>query len=291
MKAADNIIYTINWYPNNYPNIDDVVIIRADHGDEMGNWVELLEYKSVKAFIPQIYISRQANKETKLNFGSITYAKVSKVDENDGTIDLTRHRITEMEVKNAGKKFNNYKNLMNLLLYISKNCEKLKLQELVEKIIYPLHEKYENAYVAIQKSFTRHEILDELDIPVEIKKNLSDQIQKMFVQSEVKIRALFKAEIFSSRGVELLRNALVAGYDESNDDQNSNKKFVFSITIVAPPIYSINLEILDAEKGLDFAGRILERIEKKILEYNGNFAIKEKPKIMNNEKKEEGDEI
>lgn len=281
--TTHNEIYTVNWYPKKSPEIGDTVVVRKVSLDDMGVWVELLEFGCKKGFIPLAYATRSNKGEPKtIKIGKIVLATVSQVDRDKKNIDLTRHSLREEDIEKAEKRFRNYKNLMKLLLYISKEAKHIHFQDIVEKVNYPLHEKYENAYTALKQSYYQPEILDELDIPNTIRNALAEQIQRMFIKSEVRIHSLFEAEIFKTEGVELLRDALVAGYEVEKEInlENQKHKTKISISIIGPPIYSISMDIYHAQKGLEYVNKALSLIEEKIIKAQGRFEIREKPKVF-----------
>lgn len=276
MDTPDNIIFSINWYPNEYPDANDIVAVKCYRNDELRNWCRLLEYGSKDALYskrPKIHCN-----------ANIMYMKVSGVHNN--SIDLARS-VQPEQSKNAKDRFKKYKKIMYSLLSISRNIKTVQFSELVKKIVHPLHCEYGNAYLALKKSINQQEIINSLDISDDVKNALIDQVGILFM-TKVRIHALFEAEIYDSRGVELLRNALADGYEVEKDlDQNLNDKFTLSITVVAPPIYFIHVDILDADKGVEIVNMVLKRIENKILEFKGRFSINQNPNVVENDSQEE----
>ncbi|KAK8854383.1 hypothetical protein M9Y10_016945 [Tritrichomonas musculus] len=203
LDATDSI-FSFNWYPNEYPNEDDIVLVKKVHEDDLGNWYELLEYGSKEGFSPPTFNRKKTSKK-------IMYARIQRVDPDGHEIDLSFRYINPQEEKNAKTRFENYKKIMNLLFSISKRVKHTKFEELIEKVVYPLHNMYDDAYYALKRIIDQPEILKQLDVSDDIKRMLIEQIQKMFMKPEIKIRALFEAEIFSCEGVELLKNALSEG--------------------------------------------------------------------------------
>lgn len=276
LDATDSI-FSFNWYPNEYPNEDDIVLVKKVNEDDLGNWYELLEYGSKEGFSPPTFNRKKTSKK-------IMYARIQRVDPDGHEIDLSFRYINPQEEKNAKTRFENYKKVMNMLLSTSNRVKHTKFEELIEKVVYPLHNQYDDAYYALKRVIDQPEILKQLDVSDDIKRMLIEQNQKMFMKPEIKIRALFEAEIFSCEGVELLKNALSEGYEVENEidleDSDQNSKANLLISVVAPPTYSIFFETSDKEKGLELANKILRKIENKINEYKGRFLLKEDPKVF-----------
>lgn len=304
-SQSSNIIYTVPWYPNEYPNERDAVMVRLTRVDELGIWVELLEYASKEGMIPLgQYTTRKTRRVPKnVKVGKIDTALISRVDAEQKSMDLTRQGIKPEEIKAAEKRFADYKNFVSLLQYVSKNVETITFPELVQKAVYPLHEKAlaynqqhpenktpENAYTFLLKSIRQPEMLDELGLPDKVKEILMEQLKKMSTPTEVRIHGIFEAEVLTARGVDALREALASGYElekeipvdddvEGLPDKEKGPKL--SITVIAPPIYAISYDVYNATKGLEFAEKVLARIQEKIKAVKGRFAIKEAPRIVN----------
>lgn len=305
MTASSNAIYTVPWYPNEYPNELDAVMVRLTRVDELGIWVELLEYASKEGMIPLgQYTTRKTRRVPKnVKVGKIDTALVSRVDTEQKSMDLTRQGIKPEDIKAAEKRFADYKNFVSLVHYISTKYKELSFPELVQKIVYPLHEKAadymqqhsdantpENAYTFLLKSIRQPELIDELGLPDTVRELLVEQLKKMSTPTEVRIHGLFEAEVLTARGVDALREALSSGYElekeipvdddvEGLPDKEKGPKL--SLTVIAPPIYSVSYDVYNAQKGLEFVQKVLQRIEEKIKAAKGRFAIKEAPKIIN----------
>ncbi|KAH0789680.1 translation initiation factor 2 subunit 1 [Histomonas meleagridis] len=271
-------IHSVPWYPNEYPEENEAVTVQLTRVDEMGIWVELLEYASKEGMIPLgQYTTRKTRKIPKnVKVGKIDVALVIKVDMGSATMDLSRQGLKEEEKQAAEKRYADYKNLMSLISHLAKQHTEMSFQDLVQRIAYPLHTKYGNAYTALQKSYHNPAIIDDLDILDVYKKLLKEQVQKMFTPKEVRIHSLFEAEVLTSGGVDELRKALSAGYDIV-DTEKSN----LQLSVIAPPLYAASLTVFNYEEGVETIRKVLERIKEKIEEVKGHFAIKEEPKAIN----------
>lgn len=274
MDSNEDKIYTVNWYPNKYPEENDIVVIKLDHLEDIGIFVKLLEYKSAGAYL----VSRFKRPMTLRKNNYLKYARTSELksdqNENSDLIFVEYYRITPEDKKRAKTRFYNYQKIMKLLLSLSEDNDE-QFRELVEKIVYPLHEEHGNAYLALKKSLKQPEILSILDITNDIKTKLVEQLQEMFAQPVFRINALFQARILTSGGVDLLRNALVEGYEALNEPcfMNSNEELNLSIRIVASPLFSVSIDVLDTKQGLNLVECALKKIENKMAEYNGKFSI------------------
>ena len=162
--------------------------------DEMGAWVDLLEYGCKRGFIP-LACANKCHKigERKIKMGKIALATVFQIDYEKNNIDLKHYTVKDENVKNAEKRFYEYKRLLKLLYQISLKYENIKYQDLIKQIVYPLHEKYGNAYKAIIRSQIQPDIINKLEIPNNIKIHIFEQIEKELNRQKIKIFGLFKA--------------------------------------------------------------------------------------------------
>ena len=114
MSNPPSEIYTVPWYPNEYPSEHDAVLVKLTKTDEMGIWVTLLEYGSKEGMIPLgQYTTRRTRRIPKnVKVGKIDVALVSLVDAEKGNMDDLPYknqyhlRYCLMQVRNKGGKNN-----------------------------------------------------------------------------------------------------------------------------------------------------------------------------------------
>jgi translation initiation factor 2 subunit 1 len=274
--GSSNAIYAVPWYPNEYPEKGTVVKVRLTRVDEMGIWVELLEYAGKEGMIPLgQYTTRKTRRIPKsVKVGKKDTALISQIDIDKGHMDLTRQGLKDEDMNIAKKRFADYKSVMNLLHFVSENLQ-IDFPALVCAVSYPLTDKYGDAYRALQDSYRKPEIIDRLEISDEAKKRLKQRIEKMFTPQEVRIHAIFEAEVHGPGGVDALRSALESGYDAVGPGVN------LTLTVRGAPEYVASLVVLDDKPGIDMLTAVLKRIEERILAGEGRFAVTNKPKALN----------
>lgn len=293
MNKSEDIIYNFNWYPNELPKKDDVVIVRKVCIDELGAWVDLLEYGCKRGFIP-LSCPEQCRKlgERKIKMGKIALSTVLRVDYEKNNIDLKHYSVKDENVKNAEKRFYNYRKLLKFLYQISLKDENIQYHDLLKKVVYPLHEKYGNAYQAFLKSYKQPEIVNKLEIPKNIKNFIFEKVEKVFNQSKIKILALFEAEIYKFDHDYLLHQLQTLGcemekemkFDDpfsNSEKQNNNSKL--NISIVKVPVYSISIDVFNKEQGILFVNKVLKKIEIRLKEEEGKFVMRKETKVIKQE--------
>lgn len=268
-------IFGVHWYPNEYPNVHDTVTVRVVAADEMGVWVKLLEYGSKEGMIPPgQYTTVRTRRNPNIKVGKREVALVGSVDAQKENMDLTRQGLKDDDVEMASKKFNDQKNVMSMLNWLSQKF-KISLDELARKVSDPLHIKYGSAYSALCSSFKDKSILESVDIPAEVKEALLLRVKRVTTPQTIRMRATFEATVLTVGGVEDLKKALKAGYEDVPEGLQ------LSLTVVSPPVYSAMLSVSSEVIGCEVLTAALSRIEKRIGEVKGRFQVKEQPKVLN----------
>jgi translation initiation factor 2 subunit 1 len=266
-------IYSVPWFPNEFPAKEEIVTVRLTRVDDMGIWVELLEYACKEGMIPLgQYTTRRTRRVPKnVKVGKIDVAVVSQVDEDKDNMDLTRQGLKEQDITAANKRFSDTRSFMSAIAHVSEEAG-VPFPELVRAIGYPFGSRFPNAFIGLQHCYESPEIIDGLDVADGVKEKLRAHVNKIFHPQEVRVQAQFEAEVLNPAGVDALRDALVAGYEGAPEQ--------LEIHVVAPPLYSASLTSSGPGTGIDVINAVLERIERKIAQVKGRFAVKEAPKQM-----------
>jgi translation initiation factor 2 subunit 1 len=269
-STAGDEIYSVPWYPSQYPAEEEAVIVRLTRKDEMGFWVQLLEYGSAEGMIPLgQYTTRRTRRIPKsIKVGKQDTAVVSKVDREKGNMDLTRQGLKEQDIEEANKRFQDTKGFMTVLYHIGVQS-KFPFRDLVPAVAYPLMERFGTAQAALHHCFDDPSLLDECQISDAAKQAFLGHLAKMFTPQEVRVQAQFEAEVHTTPGVDALRDALVAGYEDAPD--------TLEIHVVSAPLYSAMMVLLGSEKGLDILTAALQKIQRRILDVGGRFEVKQPP--------------
>lgn len=270
-------IYKVPWYPNEFPEMQEAVYAKLTKVDELGIMVQLPEYGNKEGMIPMgQYTTRRSRRLPKnVKIGKVVVALVSGVDAEKGNMDLTRQGLKDEVQEACQKRFEDYRNLMNLLYFVSTKEDAIPFPQLVAQVAYPLHIKYGNAYRALQKSGIDSTIIDELEISDEVKELMRREIQKMFKPQTARIHCQFEAEVHGCSGVNGLREALSSGYDAAPEEQD------LKIAVIAAPLYAGTLTTQTEEHGVKVLEAVLARIQETIAKYHGKFTVKEPPRAIN----------
>jgi translation initiation factor 2 subunit 1 len=273
---TDDDIHTISWYPSEYPSEQDVVTIRLTRVDEMGIWVELLEYARKEGMIPLgLYTTRRTRRLPKnVKVGKMDVAVVSQVDRQLGNMDLTRQGLKDQDIEEANKRYQETQKFMKAMQQVSKNSQ-FPFPALVRTVAYPLIQKFKTGLDVLHHCYENPALIDEFEISDGVKTAFRDHVKKMFTPQDVRVQAQFEAEVLTPAGVDALREALVAGY-EGVDEK-------LEIHVVAPPLYSAAVTMRGQGTGKEVLLEVLGRIEEKLNAVGGRYQLKEAPKEMSHD--------
>ncbi|KAM7456214.1 hypothetical protein BLSTO_03026 [Blastocystis sp. subtype 1] len=199
------------FYANEFPKVDDVVMVKVMKITDSGVYVTLLEYNRIQGFIPASELSRRRIRSIPklVQIGKVEPSVVTRVDEEKGYVDLSKRRVAEDDVNKAERKYQEAKKVHNIASVLA-NRSDISLDDIYTRIIWPLAEKYQSGYNAFMISVSKPEILQECDVDEAVRKQLQELIATRMAPQAQKVRADIEATCFSIQGVDGLRAAMKA---------------------------------------------------------------------------------
>lgn len=267
------------FYENKYPEIESVVMVNVRNIADMGAYVSLLEYNNVEGMILLSELSRRRirsiHKLIRVNRNEVVM--VLRVDKEKGYIDLSKRRVSPEDVAACEDRYKKAKAVHGVLRHLAER-RKLYLEDLYERIGWPLYKKYGHAYDAFKLFVSDDKNVgdpfEEIDIPQDMKDELRAYILRRFAPQPIKIRSDIEVSCFTYAGIDAIRDALFAGMALSTE--NSQIK----IKLIAPPIYVLSTMTLDKEAGIAHLQSALDVIREKITAQGGKMDVKMAPKAV-----------
>ena len=115
--------YTMNcrMYENQFPEIDDVVMVTVRSIAEMGAYVCLNEYNNIEGMILLSELSRRRIRSVNklIRVGKKEVCMVLRVDKEKGYIDLSKRRVSAEDVAKCDERFNKSKAVHSIMRHIS----------------------------------------------------------------------------------------------------------------------------------------------------------------------------
>jgi len=272
------------FYEAKYPEIESLVMVNVRTIADMGAYVSLLEYNNIEGLILLSELSRRRIRSINklIRVGRNEVAMVLRVDKDKGYIDLSKRRVSPEDVAACEDKFNKAKAVHGVLRHLAER-RKCYLEDLYDRIAWPLYRKYGHAYDAFKIALAEEQGGDSsavedpfstLEVPADIIEELKLYIRRRLAPQPIKIRADVEVSCFTYEGIDAIREELFAGIALGTD--NSPIK----IRLIAPPIYVLSCMTLDKDAGIALLQKSIDVILAKISEKGGKMDVKMAPKAV-----------
>jgi len=268
------------FYENKYPEVESVVMVNVRNIADMGAYVSLLEYNNIEGMILLSELSRRRirsiHKLIRVNRNEVVM--VLRVDKEKGYIDLSKRRVSPEDVAKCEDRYNKAKAVHGVLRHLAER-RKYFLEDLYEKIGWPLYKKYGHAYdafkIAISEDKNAGDPFAELvDVPPDVIEELKTYILRRLAPQPIKIRSDIEVSCFTYEGIDAIRQALFDGM-ALGSEQNPIR-----IKLIAPPIYVLSTTTLEKEVGIGLLNKAIETIKETITAKGGKIDVKMAPKAV-----------
>ncbi|KAJ5609026.1 hypothetical protein N7528_009593 [Penicillium herquei] len=264
------------FYEEKYPEVDSYVMVNVKQIAEMGAYVKLLEYDNIDGMILLSELSRRRIRSIQklIRIGRNEVVIVLRVDKEKGYIDLSKRRVSPEDVVKCEERYNKSKAVHSILRHVAEATQ-VPLEELYQKIAWPLDKKYGHSHDAFKIAISNPEVWNEIEFPSEpVKKELQQYISKKLTPAPTKVRADIEVTCFSYEGIGAVKTALRTAEAE-NTPENQIK-----VKLVAPPLYVLTSQCLDKTLGIQQLEAAIQRIETAIKAAGGNCTVKMAPKAV-----------
>eukprot|EP00588_Corethron_pennatum_P001909 CAMPEP_0194299316 /NCGR_PEP_ID=MMETSP0169-20130528/60654_1 /TAXON_ID=218684 /ORGANISM="Corethron pennatum, Strain L29A3" /LENGTH=362 /DNA_ID=CAMNT_0039049405 /DNA_START=179 /DNA_END=1267 /DNA_ORIENTATION=+ len=279
-EEEDKTHLECRFYEQQYPELESLVMVNVRHIAEMGAYVSLLEYNGIEGMILLSELSRRRirsiNKLLRVNRNEVVM--VLRVDREKGYIDLSKRRVSPEDVAKCEDRYNKAKSVHSVLRHLA-DSRRLFLDELYEKVGWPLYKKYGHAYDAFKLAMQpdsggQDDPFEPLEIPDGLREDLVAYIRRRLAPQPVKIRADVEVSCFTYEGINAIRAALFAGIAEGTEHCQ------IKIRLIAPPKYVLSTMTLDKDMGVTLLNKAVEAIKSTIEPKGGKMEIKMAPKAV-----------
>lgn len=292
--AEDKRNLDCRFYSARYPEIESLVMVNVRTIADMGAYVSLLEYNNIEGLILLSELSRRRIRSINklIRVGRNEVAMVLRVDKDKGYIDLSKRRVSPEDVAACEDRFNKAKAVHGVLRHLAER-RKLYLEELYERIAWPLYKKYGHAYdafklalaeeassagssggVTVTTTAAEEDPFASLDVPDDVITELKLYIRRRLAPQPIKIRADVEVSCFTYEGIDAIRDALFAGIAIGGEPSS------IKIRLIAPPIYVLSTMTLEKDAGIALLQRAIDVIQTKIGEKGGKMDVKMAPKAV-----------
>jgi len=147
----DQIGGNTRYYPQDFPSVEELVVVNVRNIAEMGAYVSLLEYNGIEGMILLSELSRRRIRSINrlLRVGRNEVVMVIRVDKDKGYIDLSKRRASPEDIVKAEERSSKAKAVHAIVKHMSIKL-KIPMLSLYERIFWPLYKAYGHAYDALQ---------------------------------------------------------------------------------------------------------------------------------------------
>jgi translation initiation factor 2 subunit 1 len=118
------------------------------------------------------------------------------------------------------------------------------------------------------------DIFDGLNVAPEIKEDILTYVRRKLAPQSIKIRADIEVTCFTYEGIDVIKEALMAG-ERKGTSENPIK-----IKLIAPPLYVITCTTLDKDFGIQLLNEAIETITSTARTLGGAVEVKMPPKAV-----------
>ncbi|KAK2970823.1 hypothetical protein RJ640_014811 [Escallonia rubra] len=295
MATTMDITLDCRMYEERYPEVDTTVMIQVREIGYVCSRVSLLEYNGIEGMILLSELSRRRIRSvgSLLKVGRIEPAVVLRVNRWKGYIYLSKKMLSEQDILVCEERWNKSKLVHSIMRHVAVTM-RANLEVLYNNVGWPLYQKYGHAFeafklIAHDPNSVLNALVREIKgigpggqevtvmIPViseKVKDALVKTIRKRMTPLPVKIRADIEMKCFQLDGVlhikEAMRKAEAVGTNECP----------VKIKVVAPPVYVLNTQTLDKEKGISTVREAIAACTEAIESHRGKLTVKVAPRTV-----------
>ena len=251
-----------------WPEPGDLVIATIETVTDYGAYAKLDEYeKRGLLHVSEISSSWIRNIRDFVREGQKVVLKVLRVDLEKGHIDLSLRRVTKRERIEKVLSWKKERKAEALLRGVAEKIG-LTIEEVYQKAVVPLEEKY-GLYEGFEKAAVEGpEALTEIGIPETIAKAFAQVAQERIHVKMVKVKGVLEIRCVKPNGVKLIKEALKSAKKEKIKD--ANIKFY----VIAAPKYSIEVLAENYKRAEDILQKTADNVTANITKVGGQSTFR-----------------
>lgn len=143
--------FQCRMYEQEFPEVNDLVMVTVQQIADMGAYVSLLEYNNAEGMVLLSELSRRRIRSVHrlIRVGKNEVVVVLRVDREKGYIDLSKRRVSPEDVEKFEEKFNKSKAVHSIMRHVAEKRD-VELKELYARVGWPLYRKFGHAFDAFK---------------------------------------------------------------------------------------------------------------------------------------------
>ena len=257
------------FYENEFPEIDELVMVIITNVSDIGIMCQLLEYNHIEGFITNRFYK-------KLIVGKKYILKITNVDIIQKYIELTNKYLSENDIETGTLKYNQGKTVKNIIKRIAE-VKLLDIDILYKQMIYPLFNDYDTAYDGFKQFNINDNIFDYyklMHVHIDIIELMHKLIKQQFMIQPIKLAFDFKLNSYVN-GIVDIKYALMKG------KESISKEHPLKIQLVSSPIFTMSLVTFNEKEGINIINQVIDVIHKEIIQLGGHYSCDQPIYIIN----------
>ncbi|KAK2960469.1 putative Eukaryotic translation initiation factor 2 subunit alpha [Blattamonas nauphoetae] len=285
------------FYEKELPDEKDLVVVEITSIEEMGVYCSLVEYNRLNGFIPNAELSVMRIKSVAqvTRVKKIEVVQVIRVDKEKRYVDLSKRAVDQHVISRILDRLNKSKTVHSIInsIHQSTNAD---VDKLYTSIAYPLARKFGHALDGFRKALLNEaDIIEPLGLDANIQEALMKNIHLRLKPQPVKVSCQVAVTCYAPAGVNAIKEALKAGEKAADEylrtpqvDGKSSPAPSTEIQTIEPvevkvsatPLYTIEVTLIDREKGKNALKTAILAIQDSITKNGGEFDIRMEPQVL-----------
>jgi translation initiation factor 2 subunit 1 len=285
------------FYEAEFPELEDIVVVQVKRIVDMGAYVSLLEYNGREGMMLLSELSKRRIRSVSklLRVGRTEICMIVRLDKEKGYVDLSKKRVEPEDATAKEESFARAKAVHGIMRHVS-STHNIPVEELCNKVAWPLYRKYPDAYEAFRKHINEEiNMWDEIDfsqpgqdltdVAEKLKEDIEVNLRRRLIQQQLRLRAKIECSCFEYEGIDAVREALAKGLTVQKEE------IELKINLIAHPVFVVTCTCRDKALGIKTMEESFDLIKECILSKGGKFEIVQMPTVIgadDDKEKEEG---
>jgi len=275
------------FYEDDFPEVDDIVVVQVKRIVDMGAYVSLLEYDGREGMMLLSELSKRRIRSVAklLKVGRTEICMVLRADRDKGYVDLSKRRVDAEDALLKEESFAKAKAVHSIMRHVaaSNDCD---LEDFCTKFSWPLYKKYGNPYDPYKRHINGDLNLwnelkfdgpgDDLTEKAEkIKEDIEFDLRRKLVTQMLRMKAKVDVSCSEYEGIDAIKEALTKALELSTEDCE------LKIKLIAHPTFVLTCMCKDKILGLKTLEDAVKVVKETIESKKGIFVERQAPQVDN----------
>lgn len=286
-KEKQEVIPQGRFYEDEFPKVDEFVMVQVRRIVDSGAYCSLLEYGGKEGMLLQTELSKRRIRSVAklLRVGRTEVCMILRQDVEKGYIDLSKRRVENSDATETEERFAKAKTVHGIMCHVAAAVD-VPVEELCSKVSWPMHKQYKDAFEAFKRHINDDEFdlwkdldfsqpgMDLSDKAEEIKALIDENLKRKLIQQTMRLRAKIDVSCNEYEGIDAVKNALQKGLEIRKDDCE------IKINLVAHPTFVLTCTCREKTKGIEALNELMEAVKTSIVSQKGQFSVRSEPSAI-----------